>query len=386
MRICVAIVAISWLTVTAGGASHAANQLESKLVADARDGKLDEFTLLEASLIASGCNDREELKSIRVRFERTLSKLRNRSVPRRLGPTRLLEIMHQTWLTGRFQESCNDLRVTLASGEYNCVTSTALYLCLARHWKLNCHAMSRTKHVFAATNTGQVVETTRQSGAAAADPRLACRKISHVQLLGKLFYNRGIVAFHKQQFRTAAQLFQVSRDMDADDPLAKQNLLATYNAKAMQLCDTGRHEQATKAIGKGLLVAPDHRPLQANDLYIRYCWAVKLARLKKFSQAVRVIQQARIPNNESYRGRVLLVLYRDWAQHEFQENRWQTARQVVRASRRHLGSHQQQRAMERAAINAAAQHFRNRGEQGKATKLLQMIEADPKPGKQRKHL
>ena len=118
------------LLLPATGTAADAPNLERQLVSDAADGKLDDWSLLEASLIASGCTDKTALAIYQKRFVRTLNRLHSQLPDQPKSSRRVLQQLHTTWLTGRFKNHCNDMRVTLQSGDYNCVTSTTLFLCL----------------------------------------------------------------------------------------------------------------------------------------------------------------------------------------------------------------------------------------------------------------
>ncbi|MGA2798336.1 MAG: tetratricopeptide repeat protein [Thermoguttaceae bacterium] len=129
------------------------HDLEQRLFADAADGRLDEFSLLDAALIASGVKDTAELGRYRDRMAAWAGELK-RSGGADDSPRRRVEaiftFLHGKILKGKYNIQCTDLRQAMDEGRFNCVSATVLFNCLAGELGLSCcgletpgHALSR---------------------------------------------------------------------------------------------------------------------------------------------------------------------------------------------------------------------------------------------------
>jgi hypothetical protein len=137
------------------------SDLEVRLFDDAIDSKWDEHTLLEAALIAGGVRDANQLAESADRFDRLAEKAAGsieEELSAELLATKLFDFMHREILVSGYELECTDLAATLEHGQFNCVSSTVLFNCLAARFGLHPvgmelpgHAMSRLhlggKHV-----------------------------------------------------------------------------------------------------------------------------------------------------------------------------------------------------------------------------------------------
>ena len=120
---------------------------------DSADGRLDEFSLLDAALVASGVRRTEDLR----RYERQLTRLVDelQALEREETTSRdraeiVFDFLHQHVLSGGYGLQCTDLRLAFDQGRYNCVSASVMYNCLATGCGLEVcglempnHAMSR---------------------------------------------------------------------------------------------------------------------------------------------------------------------------------------------------------------------------------------------------
>lgn len=145
------------------------SSLEKELFEDARDGRLQQFTLMEAALVASGVPDRGELTRWNQRFvaletrarEEITSAQSDREVARSL-----FNFVHRVVLKS-YDRYRVDLLAVLSGGEYNCVSATILYNALLEDLDIPSSAILVPSHVFTLLpfEEGDIeVETTSPSG------------------------------------------------------------------------------------------------------------------------------------------------------------------------------------------------------------------------------
>lgn len=124
-----------------------ANPMEARLLAP---GGFEKHSPLQAMLIASGVTTPDELRWYEARanalIQRAVKAARARGADENHFPEVLLWELHRAGLTA-YDDSRTDLRHTLKTGRYQCVTSTALYVLAAREAGLNASAYGMKAHV-----------------------------------------------------------------------------------------------------------------------------------------------------------------------------------------------------------------------------------------------
>ena len=196
---------------------------ESELLSDLADGQLDQHPLLEAALIIGGTKSRDSMQVARQRWNSILIELESVLSPTATPQEKAANVfrfMRERILTGEYSVSCNALQRALYDGDYNCVTATILYCCLANHCDLSVRPVSVPGHVRCRLidNPPQTIETTdpvwRAIGAPntrdAAASMQSGRLLNPVQLLAKLFYNRGLTLLSERQFEQALAATELS--------------------------------------------------------------------------------------------------------------------------------------------------------------------------------
>src|SRR5262245_61004994 len=108
--------------------------LTEQLLADARDGTLDGIEFFEATLIASGVEDEGELSGWRNEYGARRAKLLTAAAGRsQLERLRALHAaLHQRLLMGEYKTEASDVRLALSRGDFNCLSSLAIYFDLCR--------------------------------------------------------------------------------------------------------------------------------------------------------------------------------------------------------------------------------------------------------------
>lgn len=253
----------------------AAQSPSQRLLADAGDGRLDDIPFFSAALVASGVDDERELSrwldSYTQRQTALLSSLADRPAGERLQA--IQRALHSSILTGRYDTAASDVRVALSHGDFNCLSSVAIYLDWCQAADLPMSIWLGQGHVFlraAVDGEAVVIEpgipqwkkqnTTRQHSS---------RQITPVELLGKFYYNRGVQALKDGKFAAGLDLLRASLVFDPQDSDARANLVAGLNNWAADHCRANRYGDAALLIEQGLLLDPAFAPLIANERLVR---------------------------------------------------------------------------------------------------------------------
>ena len=263
---------------------------ESELLSDLADGQLDHYQLFEAALIIGSPGSYGSGDTLKQRWQEILIELRTVSSPSESTPeiaTDLLRFMHKSILTGQYSADCNALQRTLSDGDYNCVTATILYCCLANQCGLPVKAVSVPGHVRCrlVENPPYPIETTdpdwtarrqamdQDSPAGQQGTGQQGRLLSPVQLLAKLYYNRGLVLLSQRQYEEALAATELSWQLDPYHEAAGENVATVINNWALVLCAEGHFSQSLQLLSRGQQLVPEHPILYANQAHILDCWA-----------------------------------------------------------------------------------------------------------------
>jgi tetratricopeptide (TPR) repeat protein len=294
------------------------NPLERALFDDAVDGRLDEHSILAASLIASGVEDSSAVRIYEARLSHWVDQLAQSG--RVTGSDRerahaIFEFMHEHILLGGYSQDCTDLRKALDEGRFNCVSATVLFNCLAERFGLHVcgletrgHAMSR---LFCEEGTIDI-ETTcsrwfrlmddpqRQAelvrrtlgNTPAHDPSLGRREVVGPQLAAMIFYNRGVDLLGVQQFAASVSANAKALRLDPQSETARGNLLATLNNWAIALGTAGHYAEAATRLEQGMALDPNYATFTSNYAYVHYQWVESLCREGRFRDAASVVDHA----------------------------------------------------------------------------------------------
>lgn len=261
--------------------------LERALLVDACDGTLDTHGLVAAALVAGGVQTAGQRQRYERRFEAVAAEFAARPQPQsspRDQVRQLLEFLHARVLTGAYREDCTSLARVLDTGDYNCVSSLILFQAAADRLGLAVGGLESPGHACAVLYDGDariVIETTCADWFArrgqrpvlarrTADshhkggPTWQERPLSAVGLVAVVYYNRGIDALVARRFGEAAWANAAAVALDADNPAARSNLLATLNNWALACYDAGGMGEAITLLEHGLELAPEHQTFRTN--------------------------------------------------------------------------------------------------------------------------
>jgi hypothetical protein len=340
------------------------NDLERRLFADAADGQLDDFSLLDAALIGSGEDSEVMLRHYENRLAGLLDELRSSIDPKQLpekNAERVFEFMHQRVLHGGYRLECTDIRMAFDEGRYNCVSASVLFNCLASGVGLNCcgleapgHAMSRiylpegrldlettSPHWFQRRDDPtrfreDVVPTEPSKSSALSMPYATqqehClpssaisnpaikREVTPVQMTAMVYYNRGVDFLAEKRFADAATVNAKALWLDPQNTTARGNFLATLNNWSIGWCSSLHYAAAAKLLRTGMIFDRQYPAFQQNFVYLHHQWSEQLCREGHYSEAVDLLRKAaeELPEKD-YLKQSLWDVYRRWMRSKQEE-------------------------------------------------------------------
>lgn len=380
------VVGVALATVLPAASVRAAQTDEARLLADAADGRLNDITLLDASVIAAG-GGRDEIFAAQRRLDSLWLEVGQpliEKLPLADRPRAILSALHRLILTGKYKAECTEVHQTLASGDYNCVTATALYLDLCRRHGLQGAAVAIPAHVYCRlqgkqqediqTTCQEWFESSKSDNAFAkqvAAQRVPPRVLTDVELLGKVYYNRGVSQLEAHEYAAAIALLKTSLALDPQDEPARNNLLAAHNNWALALCDAGEYAAAAGKLAAGRAIDPEYGPLLTNDLYVHQKWVLHLCDRGQYSAALGILEEGfrRRPETTLFDGGRYAV-YGLWAKSLLQNNRQDEALMVLDSARRRCANHEELVEQELHAFESGIAELLQRGDVKGAQSLL----------------
>jgi hypothetical protein len=257
---------------------------EIELLRDASDGHFDEHPLYGAAMIASGVSADDRLdchaRMIHLRREQA-NRLDNAADAE--NARIVFEFLHRHVLTGGYREDASNVAATLRGGPYNCLSAAILFIDLAREAGFDAQAVQAPGHVYcqvrapadAPREDWQNIELTApdhfQRSRATHGPQRddTHRVLSAVELVGLVYFNRGIEALARRQFAAAAAANLTALTLDPASRTAADNLLATMNNWALALAREGNPAEALRIVKTARQIAPDHAHLWTNERYLQ---------------------------------------------------------------------------------------------------------------------
>ncbi len=333
--------------------------LEVRLFDDAVDSKWNHHTLLEAALIAGGVGDGNQLAESAKRFERLAEKAAasiDANTPADMLAGKLFGFMHREILVGGYELECTDLAATLEHGQFNCVSSTVLFNCLAARFGLDSVGMELPGHAMSRLHLNGKnvdVETTcpawfrlqhdPQRRAALIAKTIGAdmnapgarppREVSSVELVAMIYYNRGVDLLTARRFAEAAAANAKALRLDPSSDTARGNLLATLNNWAITVGAGRQYEKAIDLLQQGIDIDPHYETFAANYVHLYYQWAETLCTQHNYQAALDVLGQANATLLGSDRlAQLRQGVYRRWARQMIQQGKSRQALQLLRTA------------------------------------------------------
>lgn len=345
-----------------------ASDLERQLFSDASDGRFDKFSLLDAALIASGISDSGKLELYKKRVSNWCDELRQKGIFNN-SPRKQIEIlfdfMHSCILNGKYNIASTDLRQALDGGDYNCVSSTVLFNCLAGELGLSCsgletpgHALSR---IYLPDGTLDVQTTCprwfhlqndpikqaevleKTIGRQSASDKKTFSEITPIQLTAMIYYNKGVDLLAEKRFADAANANRNAVVLDPFNSTARGNYLATINNWALDLGTKARFSDAVALIRQGLALDPRYEPFKLNFVHLHYQWTKQLCQEANYRDASEILYLASSSMPESdYLRHIVWDVYRRWAQAMLDLDQTDQAFAVFAHAREYYGACQEE--------------------------------------------
>ncbi len=285
--------------------------LEAALFADAADGRLDDHSLLTAALIAGGVDDPETIAFHEDQVAVLASRLRRSGKvcgrPREQAKV-IFEFMHREFLYGGYRLDASDLTAVLDEGRFNCVSASVLFCCLCERFGIAAEGLEVPGHamvrVVLPDEELDVEATCPQWFSLINDPRRreeliektlgrspasksgGFRRVSGVQLVATIYYNRGVDLLGRKQFAAAMAANCQAVRLDRDNETAWGNLLATLNNWAIDAGAEGRFADAVALLETGLDVDPNFQAFAGNYTHVHHLWVESLCRLGRHEEAL----------------------------------------------------------------------------------------------------
>ncbi len=251
--------------------------VEQEILADLSDGRLDQRTLVEAALAVGG-NDSGQTTALKSSFKQSCERCRAMMKVRPQNALNdqiqlLFEYFVSNHLYGEYTPDLCDVGKTISTGEFNCLTATILFRALCAEFGIEVTAAWEPSHVRcwvpSGKESGYLVETTADNPAAGVSglyPRskLDERRLTPEELLGKVFYNRGVRALQSDRYTIALTSTWASCLLDQNDIPAQNNLRACLNNWALSASRQNDTEFAIRLLDAGLQLDPEYEPFFRN--------------------------------------------------------------------------------------------------------------------------
>ena len=286
------------------------SKLLDDVLADVRDGQLDECDLFHAALVMSGVDNESQLRAYEDQlghFTR-LVKEQTAQLSQEARCRELLQFLHEQLLVGDYDAGCSDVRRIFEDGSYNCVTATITFVAMSRRLgssPLETEVVALPGHVrcqLVAGDEAVIIETTSSewpSRVLQEHVGLQPRCLSDVQLLAKLVYNRGLQEIQQRAYESAIRSTELSWQLDKAHAAARENVAAAINNWSLELCGEGKFAKAIELLKQGSKVAPELSTLQSNQrhVYLRWISAAEAAGDSRSSLEVRAEARRQFPGD-----------------------------------------------------------------------------------------
>jgi tetratricopeptide (TPR) repeat protein len=290
------------------GRKPAITKDEAGLFKDASKGKFSYYSFTEACLIAGGVVDARDRKKYMTRLDWIEADVRNATAGSKSVPedaARLLKFLHAGPMAKGYKAEQTDLHVLIDSGEFNCVSSAALYTIMARRLGIDVRAVEIPGHVFSVLVTPERkidVETTnvhgfdvdpkRPFGPAKADrPITNRRELGEPGLAAVVAYNHGVTLGRQKKYADAIRANLLALGLDASNSRAAENAIGDLVNWPMELAKAGKYEQALDVLTIGRELAPGVPALSHNTIALYDAWASESMKRNDWAAAVRVYEK-----------------------------------------------------------------------------------------------
>lgn len=278
---------------------------EDRLFADAKAGKFTRVSFTEACLLAGGVTESRDRKKYMSRLDAIEAEARKATAGSRSvaeDGARLLRFLHAGPMAKGYKTEQTDLHVLLDTGEFNCVSSAALYTVMGQRLGIDVRAVEIPQHVFSVvvsrgrkidvetTNArGFDVDPLRRDGPAKADrPTEKRREVGPPGLAAIVAYNHGVALGREKRFAESVRANLIALGLDPDNRSAARNVAAGFDNWVVDLTKAGKYEKALAIVSVGRHLAPDGQGFHQMTLAICDTWAKECMDRQDWTGAVQV--------------------------------------------------------------------------------------------------
>ena len=276
------------------------NPAEAELLADAADGQLNHHDLLSAALVVNGIREPVAHERYRQQYESWIAELLptlSAQPDAAARAERIFSFLQSRVLRGKYHESCSSLAGLFEHGQYNCVSSTVVFCCLAERLQISVQAAESPGHVIARLSDAAEsldIETTCRDWSHGSKPSASksqdgYRGISRLGLLALAYYNRGVDALESGDFDRAVIENVKALRLDPASRTARANLLAALNNGALSLSDRGSHDAALDRLRFARSIAAEFEPAATNLQIVRRRKVLELCDRQEFIPALKLL-------------------------------------------------------------------------------------------------
>ncbi len=295
------------------GITASADEDGQQLFRDLQDQQLDQFSLLEAALVVGGW-DHESSQAVVGQWSREVDDaFPDESTLHRVQ--HIMHFMHDSVLTGKYDESASQLTVTVSTGNYNCVSAATLFLGLAEINDLSARGVLLPGHLRCRVWIPEQhrwidLEPTKRVGFLVPQESPGTgRELDSVQVLAKSYYNRGIELLSERDYWAALRCTTYGAQLDPLHAAARDSVNAVINNWSLSLCERQRFEDAAYLLEQGRRTAPQDQLLAASEVHVYVVWMQHLLRLGDSQAAEARLADVllRHPNSELLRSLALAI-------------------------------------------------------------------------------
>jgi tetratricopeptide (TPR) repeat protein len=336
---------------------------EAALLADGADGQLDEHSLVEAALVASRVDDAATRARYSRQFDAWLGELRRSAsdwADDRQRAEAVFDFLHQRILRGTYHADRTDLTHVFECGDYNCLSSTVLFTCLARPLGLNVTAVEAPNHVASrlmANGRSYDIETTCAAWfrAGGKSPWTAHREVTDAGLVAIIYYNRGVDLAERQALAQACEANWKAWRLDPESATIRSNFLASLNNRALELSREHRFAESVQVLRFGQTLAPTYDKFALNFVAIHQQWLDDLCHAGRFDEASQLANRVCHERHDDREFEVARCnVYRRWGLSLVSQGRSAEAMDLLSQARREFPERRELAEAEVAVVNSAA--------------------------------
>ncbi len=337
--------------------------MEKKFFQDAADGKLDQFSYLEAALIASGVKNKRKINYFLKVFDqlhKQLANLKDFNTRTSYQKSELILIYLHKIMFKKYRIHASQLDRVFRKGEFNCVSSAIIYNALCQQFGIPTKGVLVPDHVFSMLSLKEKlidVETTTVYG---FDPEGKNRGnnsfqkltgfqyygqsereyrhvLTNIQLIATIYSNRA--AFSKNDFNYARGIENSIKALIIYPRLieAKNNLKANYVNWAAYLNKKRKFPLSLKVLKEGLTIFANDKHL-VEALKITYqSYALYLTQTKNFDKALLIIRFAQqdFPHAKRIQS-TFLAIYNHYWHHLILQHQYERALSIIENGKEEL--------------------------------------------------